>query len=178
MRRNVITCVSELVEKMMTFLENADALYDGAKIVIDAFERGVFEYGGRPRTYVNYDLETQGLTNKEFQMFKKLFNYANPNMLWNREKYVQLLNDLKIKKRFQDEQIYIKIGIERKRLVNLVNNVEDILDNIREKRDMHVSEIPDLEGKEFAAQRNNLQGQRFKILTPNQMLSRLPISLA
>ena len=58
MRRNVITCVSELVEKMMTFLENADALYDGAKIVIDAFERGVVEYGGRPRTYVNYDLET------------------------------------------------------------------------------------------------------------------------
>ena len=43
---------------------------------------------------------------------------------------------------------------------------------------MHVSEIPGLEGKEFAAQRNNLQGQRFKILTPNQMLSRLPISLA
>ena len=50
MRRNVITCVSELAEKMMTFLENSDALYDGAKIIIDAFERGVFEYGGRPRT--------------------------------------------------------------------------------------------------------------------------------
>ena len=58
MRRNVITCVSELVAKMMTFLENADTLYDGAKIIIDAFERGVFEYGGRPRTDVNYDLET------------------------------------------------------------------------------------------------------------------------
>ena len=48
------------------------------KIIIDAFERGVFEYGGRPRTDVNYDLETYGLTDKELQMFKKLFNYANP----------------------------------------------------------------------------------------------------
>ena len=77
-----------------------------------------------------------------------------------------------------DEQINIKTGTERKRLVNLVNTVEDILDNVREKTDMHGSEIPDLESEEFAAQRKNQQGQRLKILTPNQMLSRLPISLA
>ena len=85
MRRNVIICVSEIVARMMTFLENADTLHGGVKIIIDAFERGVFEYGGCPRTDVNYDLETYGSTNKEFQMFKKLFNYANPNTLWNRE---------------------------------------------------------------------------------------------
>ena len=38
--------------------------------------------------------------------------------------------------------------------------------------------MPDLESKESAAQRRNQQGQGLKILTPNQMLSRLPISLA
>ena len=38
--------------------------------------------------------------------------------------------------------------------------------------------MPDLESEESAAQRNNQQGQGLKILTPNQMLSRLPISLA
>ena len=38
--------------------------------------------------------------------------------------------------------------------------------------------IPDLESEESAAQRRNQQGQGLKILTPNQMLSRLPISLA
>ena len=43
----------------------------------------MFEYGGCPRIDVNYDLETYGLTDKELQMFKKLFNYANPNELWN-----------------------------------------------------------------------------------------------
>ena len=35
-----------------------------------------------------------------------------------------------------------------------------------------------LESEEFAAQRNNQTGQTYKILTPDQMLSRLPIILA
>ena len=42
----------------------------------------------------------------------------------------------------------------------------------------HAIDIPDLESEESAAQRRNQQGQGLKILTPNQMLSRLPISLA
>ena len=36
------------------------------------------------------------------------------------------------------------------------------------------TDMPDLKGEESAEQ----QGQRLKILTPEQMLSRLPISLA
>ena len=38
---------------------------------------------------------------------------------------------------------------------------------------MHGSEISDLENEECASQRNNQQGQGLKILTPNQILSRL-----
>ena len=38
--------------------------------------------------------------------------------------------------------------------------------------------MPELESEESAAQRRNQQGQSLKILTPNQMLRRLPISLA
>ena len=64
-------------------LENANALYDRVKIIIGAFERVVFDYGGHTKIDVNYDLETYGLSDKELQMFKKLFNYANPNELWN-----------------------------------------------------------------------------------------------
>ena len=77
-------------------------------------------------------------------MFKKLFNYANPSELWNdlmytdEEKYVELLNDLKIKQKVLNEQIDIKTGTESERLVNLVNTVEDILDNVRGKRDSMV----------------------------------------
>ena len=39
-------------------------------------------------------------------------------------------------------------------------------------------DMPDLETEESAEKRRNLEGHRLKILTPQQMLSRLPISLA
>ena len=38
--------------------------------------------------------------------------------------------------------------------------------------------MPKLESEESATQRINQQGQGLKILTPNQMLSRLPVTLA
>ena len=38
--------------------------------------------------------------------------------------------------------------------------------------------MPNLESKESAAERRNQQGEGLKILTPSQMLSRLPICLA
>ena len=40
------------------------------------------------------------------------------------------------------------------------------------------ADMSDLESDESAGQRKNQRGQGLKILTPNQMLSRLPISLA
>ena len=40
------------------------------------------------------------------------------------------------------------------------------------------TDMSDLESEKSAAQKRNQQGQRLKILTPNQMLSRLPVSLA
>ena len=40
------------------------------------------------------------------------------------------------------------------------------------------TDMPDLESAESAAQRRNQRGQGLKTLTPQQMLSRLPISLA
>ena len=96
----------------------------------------------------------------------------------DKEKHDTLLNDLKIKQTVLNEQIGIKTCVERKRLENLVNTVKDILDGVRGNRDLHVLEIPDLENEESAAQRRNQLKQGLKILTPNQLLSRLPISLA
>ena len=40
------------------------------------------------------------------------------------------------------------------------------------------TDMPDLESEESPAQRRNQQGPGLKIVTPNQMLSRLAISLA
>ena len=44
-------------------------------------------------------------------------------------------------------------------------------------KEIDTTDRPDLESEESAAIRKNQQGQGLKILTPNQMLSRLPIYL-
>ena len=44
--------------------------------------------------------------------------------------------------------------------------------------EMDTTIMPELESEESAAERRNQQGEGVKILTPNQMLNRLPISLA
>ena len=44
--------------------------------------------------------------------------------------------------------------------------------------EMDTTIMPELESEESAAERRNQQGEGVKILTPNQMLSRLSISLA
>ena len=76
-------------------------------------------------------------------------------------------------------QIKSKIGTERTRLENLVNTVEDILDNVIKSRDsIHGLGKPNLKSEESGAQRKELKVKGLKILTPNQMLNRLPISLA
>ena len=47
-----------------------------------------------------------------------------------------------------------------------------------ENEEEPLRDIPDLESKESGAQRRNQRRQGLKTLTPSQMLSRLPISLA
>ena len=42
----------------------------------------------------------------------------------------------------------------------------------------NTTDMPELESEESAAKRRNQPGQGLKILTPDQMLSRLPINLA
>ena len=44
--------------------------------------------------------------------------------------------------------------------------------------EIDITDMPDLETEESVAERRNQQGKGLKMLTPNQMLSRLPISLA
>ena len=51
-------------------------------------------------------------------------------------------------------------------------------ESILEDKQPDTTNMPELESEESAEQRKNKQGKDLKILTPNQMLSRLPISLA
>ena len=111
---------------------------------------------------------------------KKFFKYDNPNELRNalldanEEKYYELKNDIKITQNVLNEQIdKIKTGVIHTKLKNLLNAVKNVLNDVIGRENGLINdEIPDLESEESAAQRRN------KILTPNQMLSRLLITLA
>ena len=82
-------------KKKNNVLENAEALYNGLNMIIEAFENWIFESKDRPEIDVNYDLkhdqksdllatsdyESHGLTDKQLQMFRKFFSYKNPKEL-------------------------------------------------------------------------------------------------
>ena len=69
------------------------------------------------------------------------------------------------------DQIKIKIGASYIRLENVVNVAKNILNRVR-----MYDNISELESEESAAQGQSAKG--LKILTPDQMLNRFPISLA
>ena len=55
---------------------------------------------------------------------------------------------------------------------------DDKKDDETDDEQLDTIDMSDLESEESAEQRKNQRGQGLKILTPNQILSRLPISLA
>ena len=58
------------------------------------------------------------------------------------------------------------------------DNKADKADEKGNEEQPDTTDMPDLESEESAKQRRNRKGQGLKILTPNQMLSRIPITLA
>ena len=122
---------------------------------------------------------------KNCECLKNVFKYDNPNELRDalidadEKKYYELKNDIKITQNVLKEQTETKAGVKRTRLKNLVNAVENVLNDVTGRDNgLNDIEMPDLESEEYAEQRRNQGGQGLKILTPNQMLSRLTISLA
>ena len=86
-------------------LENAEALYNGLNIIVDAFENRIFESKYRPEIDVDNDLIDDpesnlnaasdygyyGLTDKKLQMFKKLFGYQKPE--WLRQTLIEATDE-------------------------------------------------------------------------------------
>ena len=100
-------------------------------------------------------LQTKILFSLRENFFKKLFN----------KKIIRSDSDqLDIEE--YEESITERTKLRRETSAELPNEQPDNTD------------MPELENEESAEQRRNQQGKGLKILTPNQMLSRLPISLA
>ena len=114
--------------------------------------------------------ESYDLTDRELEMFKRLFKYNNPKELEQdlmradtEENYFKLLNDINIKQTVLKDQIRTTTGVSRTRIENLVNAVKYVLDKVR------------LYGNNFnlrSRKSSNTEGKGLKHLTPNQMLTR------
>ena len=68
---------------------------------------------------------------------------------------------------------------QRQKMLEIFNYLKEIFNEPKtDDEQLDTTDMPDLESEESAAQRRNQQGKGLKILTPNQVLSRLPIALA
>ena len=66
----------------------------------------------------------------------------------------------------------------REEIINAFSEgVFPYIDRFQVEKETDKESMPKLESEESAEQRRNQQGHGLKILTPNQMLNRLPISL-
>ena len=63
-------------------------------------------------------------------------------------------------------------------MVEIFSLLKEIPKLKKSDEEPNTTDMPELESEESAAERRNQPGQGLKILTPDQMLSRLPITLA
>ena len=94
----------------------------------------------------------------------------------------QKINKNEFTEKYNDIAVDIEKILKKQGLTSDELNMTNILSWIQKKKktdeETDTKNMSELESEEFAEQRRNQQGKRLKILTPNQMLSRLPVNLA
>ena len=99
------------------------------------------------------------------ELFKKYFNFQRPSDMLT---YINKTNDIE----------------KSNKLVNMINSgLKDLKEEIKKMSEAEIENedpesIVEIVEKILKFNEQNQQGKGIKILTPNQMLSRLPISLA
>ena len=114
------------------------------------------------------DIKTDTNNFKPSSGDKKVFNDLNEQLL--DEKYY-IFTYLFVKKSI--------ITKNQEKMAKILSLLKEILDPSNKKSDeqLDTTDMSELESEESASERRNQQGQGLKILTADQMLSRLPITL-
>ena len=169
---------TEKIEEKKRVLKSARKLQNARKEITDLFEKAIFPYRGnlfktkeeqeKTKTDMNeiskYIVEEETDINEE--LFEKYFKIQKPSDMLM---YLNKTNDKE----------------ENNKLVNIINSgLKDLEEEIKkmseeEKRIEDPELIVEIVEKILKFNKQNQQkGQGIKILTPNQMLNRLPIALA
>ena len=148
-------------------------MQDATKDIIEFFEKGIFPYRGNVfqtkeeseeiEYYKYIQNEPKGIN---YDLFRKYFNFETPTQLTKK------LFEIKDKKKNNDFVEEIK-----SRWSKLKDEIKEMSENERKKIEQpdKISKIVE-EILKFNKQKET--GQGLKILTPQRMFSRLPISLA
>ena len=173
--------ISEKAKKIMNEIKIIDDWLDTAQLVCTKTDRKT-KYGFTKFTFpskftlkiYHHDLTLQEAEDDQPELkilINKLSNGYNPkNQIKTKEKEDALKSAKKLF--FTRESI---ISAFRKGIFPYQDGFQAEKESDKE---IDTTDMPDLENEKSATEKRNQQGQELKILTPNQMLSRLPISLA
>ena len=164
-------------------VDNASKFYEGREKIIEGFKNEVFPL------YYDKEYEEQMEFEKEEEEEEKIFN-ANEFNKWVNKQETSMNKEL-FKNHFSFQtpsallkELYKTNDKEKNRLlVSVINSgLKDLKEKIKEMSKERKIEKPDkivkIVKKILKFNKQKQEGQGIKILTPSQMLSRLPISLA
>ena len=175
----------EYMEAKNKLLNNAKYFYKGREKIIEGFKNGIFPLNyNEEEGQTRYEEEENNIRNKngliDYKGLERLIDLKNKgtnDKLVRKYFQVQDLGALleKLKKsKSNTKRSYIQVALIKNGLTDLKEEIKDMSE--QEKETENPNEIKDFEKiLEFNRQQ---QAQGLKITTPNQMLSRLPISLA
>ena len=172
-----MTMNQEIQKKHRREKKYAKKLQNARKDIIDLFEKVIFPYRGNvfktkeEQEKIKTDMNkiSKCIAEEEIdineELFKKSFKIQKPSDMLM---YLNKTNDKE----------------ENNKLVNMINSgLKDLEEEIKkmseeEKRIEDPELIVEIVEKILKFNKQNQEGQELKILRPNQMLTRLPISLA
>ena len=172
------------IEEKKNVLKSATELFRARENIIRFFEERIFLFKGNvfktkeelqkklkeeEEEFINNSISFIERKSKDINndLFKKYFDFSMPVDL---TKKLFEIKDARENSKFVKEM--------KKRWSNLKDKIEEMSkEEIKNKKPNKILEIID-EIIDFNKNLQNQQGKGLKILTPNQMLSRLPISLA
>ena len=165
-------------------VDNASKFYEGREKIIEVFKNEVLPF------YYDKDYEEQMKFEKEKEEEETIFSVSKFDEWVNKQETsikTELFTKHFKKQRPSDMLKYLYQTNDRKRnheLVNIINSgLKDLKKEIKkmpkeERKIEKPDEIVKIVKKILKFNKQKQEGQGIKILTPNQILSRLPISLA
>ena len=162
-------------------VDNASKFYEGRQKIIEGFKNGVFSF-----YYDKYNKERMNFEEEEKYKLMKMVEIEDDNRESNHlvSEYFFVLKLKRLLKYFNQNKNYLEknnqlVNTIKSRLKDLNNEINEMSEEEREnERVEKIIEIVERILAYIKQHQQKQEGQGIKILTPSQMLSRLPFFLA